>query len=408
AQSITLKTPDRSPKAISMERVGVTDVKVIYHRPAVNKRTIWGELVPYNAVWRAGANDNTVFVCSDDVKINGQTLAAGQYGFHIIPGASKSTLIFSNNSTQWGSYSYDQAEDALRVEISNGPADYFHEYLTYEFIPQSENSATLQLVWGDRAFPFTVETDVHEAVLTQIRKDLQTKPGWTWLGWHEAANYCLANNVNLEEGLQWATRSVAINPNPNNLRVKAVLTGKTRSADDEAKGKAIALETMAADLDANHCTWKEYAAAANFAVQQESWDQGIAWADQAIKMSPNMTAMLAKATVYEKKGDMKMADKVKKEAIQKGSNAELNMYGYTLIRNGKTAEAVKVFEANAEKHPNDPNVWDSLGEGYFNNNQNEKAIAAFKKSLSLNPPDNVRTNSESYLARLGVKNDMKP
>jgi tetratricopeptide (TPR) repeat protein len=408
AQSITLQTPHQSPKAVSVQTIGLTDVEITYHRPAVNERKIWGELVPYNAVWRAGANDNTVFACSDDISINGQNLPAGEYGFHIIPGKTKSTLIFSKNYTQWGSYSYDESEDALRVEIENQPLDHVQEYLAFEFIPVDIGSATCRLVWEKMSFPFTIETDVHATVLSQIRKDLQTKPGWTWLGWYEAAKYCLRYDVNLEEGLQWASRSVFMTPNANNMKVKAVLTGKVRGKGDAEKEKSMALASFKEDLQQHSCTWKEYAAAANFAVQQEDWDMALSWADKATDMSPNMTAMMAKAAVYEKKGDTKMAAKTKEKAIANGSNAELNMYGYQLMRSGKTEEAVAVFEANADKHPMDPNVWDSLGEGYYNNQQHEKAIKAFRKSLSLNPADNVRANSERFLMQLEEKEDMKP
>lgn len=408
AQSATLQTPHKSPKAVSMQTIGLTDVKIVYYRPAVNDRKIWGELVPYDAIWRAGANDNTIFACSDNITINGKALPAGKYGFHIIPGKSKSTLIFSKNHTQWGSYNYNQEEDALRVEVENKQVDHFHEYLTYEFIPQDLSTATCRLVWGKMSFPFTIKTNVHEVVLTQIRKDLQTKPGWTWLGWYEAANYCMLNEVNMEEAMQWATRSVFMEPNPNNMRLKAQIAAKVKGDGDTEKEKSIALAMWKADLAQHSCTWKEYAAAANFAVQQEAWDEAIHWADQAIEMSPNMTAMMAKATVYEKKGDAEKAAKTKKAALEKGTNAELNMYGYRLLQGGNTAEAVAVFKANADKHPEDPNVWDSLGEGYFNNNQWEKARAAFKKSLSLNPPANVKANSERFLLQLEEKGEIQP
>ncbi|MEZ5056138.1 MAG: DUF2911 domain-containing protein [Saprospiraceae bacterium] len=407
-QAVTLQIPDASPKASVSQRVGLTDVSIDYNRPAVREREIWGALVPYDAVWRAGANENTVFTCSHTIKLNGSELPAGKYGFHIIPGKENSILIFSNNNSQWGSYSYNDAEDALRVNIKNAKADKFHEYLTYSFEPISTSSAKLSLLWGEMAFSVDIETDVHETVLNQIRKDLQTKPGWTWLGWNEAAAYCLRNEVNLEEGLQWATRSVFINPNPNNLQTKALLTGKIEGKGDEAKEKAAAITSFKSDLERQNCTWKEYSAAANFAVQQESWDQALSWADQAVKMSPNMTAMMAKSAIYNKKGDTKMAERVKKEAIAKGTNAELNQYGYQLLQSGKTADAVEIFKVNTERNPEDPNVWDSLGEGYFFNKQKDEAIKAFKKSLSLNPPDNVKANSMSYLARMGVKEEMKP
>ena len=120
-------------------------------------------------------------------------------------------------------------------------------------------------------------------------------------------------------------------------------------------------------------------------------------------MSPNMTTMMAHSQVLKAKGDEQKAEKVKKEAIARGTNAELNNYGYQLLFGGKGEEALDIFEANTEKNPEDPNVWDSLGEGYVNTGHKEKAVKALKKSLSLNPPDNVRANSLRLLAQLGVE-----
>ena len=122
-----------------------------------------------------------------------------------------------------------------------------------------------------------------------------------------------------------------------------------------------------------------------------------------------MTTLIAKVNILKTKGDVKGADKLKKEALAKGTNAELNAYGYQLVAQNDLPGAIEVFVANTEKNPTDPNAWDSLGEGYFNAGQKDKAIQAFKKSLSLNPPANVKANSMKFLSQLGVKmDDIKP
>src|SRR6476660_4244654 len=116
-QSLVLDLPDQSQSAQITQRIGITDITIRYHRPVVKDRKVWGGLVPYGQVWRAGANINTVISFSDPVTIEGQPLAAGTYGLHMIPNADEWTVIFSKNSTSWGSFTYDQAEDALRVNV---------------------------------------------------------------------------------------------------------------------------------------------------------------------------------------------------------------------------------------------------------------------------------------------------
>src|SRR5215471_12985076 len=113
AQSTILDLPRQSQHAVVTQRIGITDITVNYHRPLVNGRKIWGSLVPYGQVWRAGANENTTIAFSDPVTIEGKPLAKGTYGLHMIPNQDSWTVIFSKTNTGWGSYSYDQKDDAL-------------------------------------------------------------------------------------------------------------------------------------------------------------------------------------------------------------------------------------------------------------------------------------------------------
>src|SRR6202795_3375021 len=117
AQSFVLDLPLASQRAEVSQRIGVTDITINYHRPLVNDRKVWGGLVPYGQVWRAGANINTTITFSDPVTIEGKPLAAGTYGLHMIPNENEWTIIFSKNSTSWGSFTYKEAEDALRVNV---------------------------------------------------------------------------------------------------------------------------------------------------------------------------------------------------------------------------------------------------------------------------------------------------
>ncbi len=395
-------TPRTSQKAAAMQRIGLTDVKVVYHRPAAKDREIWGKLVPYGTIWRAGANENTVIKFTKDVTIEGEKLSAGVYGLHLIPKETGCTIIFSNNSTSWGSFTYNQAEDALRVEGKLTPTMHKYEFLTVEFDKIERTSADLNFKWGKKKASFTIETDVDGAVIASLRNELRDRAGWSWQGWNEAAAYCLQNEVNLTEGLQWANRSVFMSANQFNMRTKALLTGKIKGKGDKSAELKHSLASFTADLNSQPCTWKEWNAAATFASQRKAYDEALSFAEQSIAMNANMTNMMAQVGILKAKGDEKMAKKIKTEAIAKGSNAELNNYGYQLMFGGKVNEAVSIFEANAEKNPQDPNVWDSLAEGYKNQGEKEKAIKACKKSLSLNPPANVKANTMKTLAELGV------
>jgi hypothetical protein len=145
-QTILLNLPRLSQHAVVTQRIGVTDITIDYHRPRVNSRSIFGDVVPFDRVWRAGANDNTTIAFPHQVAIEGQPLPPGRYGLHVIPGKTEWTVIFSRNATSWGSFSYDKAEDALRVKVTPKEAA-FREELTYEFTELKDDGATILLSW---------------------------------------------------------------------------------------------------------------------------------------------------------------------------------------------------------------------------------------------------------------------
>ena len=204
------------------QTVGISQITVDYHRPLVNDRPLYGSLVPYDQVWRAGANDNTTITFSHPVKIEGQDLAAGTYGLHMLPGASSWQVIFSSNSTSWGSFSYDEGEDVLRVEVAPETAPH-QEILQYRFDDLDLDSGVLAMHWGELRVPFEIEVDTHGQVLAKLRNDLRTLPGFSWMGWTSAARYCLQNNINTEEALQWADNAIQRQENFFTLQVKSGL-----------------------------------------------------------------------------------------------------------------------------------------------------------------------------------------
>ncbi|HEU4634380.1 MAG TPA: DUF2911 domain-containing protein, partial [Flavisolibacter sp.] len=156
------------------------------------------------APWRAGANENTTMEFSRDVTIEGKPLKAGKYGFFIAYDSTGSTLIFSKNATSWGSYYYNDKEDALRVKVKPVRLTDPVEWLRYEFLDQTENAATIALEWEKLRIPFRVETNYIEDQLASFRDELRTERGFFWLAWDQAAQWCLQRNVNLEQALQWA------------------------------------------------------------------------------------------------------------------------------------------------------------------------------------------------------------
>jgi len=148
-----------SPKAAVMQTVGFSDVVIDYNRPGVKARVIWGGLVPYNKVWRAGANEATKFTFSTDVKINGKTLKAGSYSFFAIPTKGKWTLIFNKVADQWGAFEYNEAEDVLRFEVTPEEGS-MQEWLAYTITKTSDNSAIIKLEWEKLKIPFTIEVSI--------------------------------------------------------------------------------------------------------------------------------------------------------------------------------------------------------------------------------------------------------
>lgn len=253
AQPVT--TPRPSPAAELTQQIGLTKITVNYSRPQViangNDRTghIWGELVPYGfsktqfggkgeIPWRAGANENTVITFSDEVMIEGEKLAAGSYGLHMaVWEDGRTTVMFSKNTSSWGSFWYDPGEDALRVEVKAEEIP-FTNVLTYEFIDLDNDSGVLALDWEKKRIPIKISLDVHQQVLASMRNELRGAKGFSWQGPASAAQYCLQNDINHEEALRWADQAIATSGgNAQTYAVKAGLLMKT-GEKEEAKNMA--------------------------------------------------------------------------------------------------------------------------------------------------------------------------
>lgn len=240
-----LNLPDASQAAEIKQRIALTDITISYHRPIAKGRTIWGGLVPYGKVWRAGANENTTFEVSDPVTVEGQPLPKGVYGLHAIPTADSWTIIFSKTTTGWGSYSYQQSEDALRVTVKPRPLQQSEEALEFEFEDLQPTSATVTLKWEKVAVPFKVAV-TDQTTLDNIRAQLKGRGQFTWQAPDEAAQFCLSHNLELEQGLKWADMSIANEERFDNLSTKTDLLRALHKDDEANKTWAKAMEKASA------------------------------------------------------------------------------------------------------------------------------------------------------------------
>ena len=233
AQNYRLELPWPSPHATVTQVVGLTSLSVDYHRPGVNRRAIWGGLVPYDTVWRAGANENTLFTSTSPFTVGGTTLPAGRYGVFMIPGRERWTIILSHQANAWGAFSYTPTEDAVRFSVAPTPAD-FTERLGYTFEDPQQESATLTLRWEKLAvsFPITINTD--QMVLDSLAAQLRNLPRFWGTAWEQAGAWALNNTTNLDLAETWADTAVALAPTFASYNLKAAVLqrrGKTAEAD---------------------------------------------------------------------------------------------------------------------------------------------------------------------------------
>jgi hypothetical protein len=253
---LTLPPSGKNQKAAVTQYIGPVQVTIEYSSPAVHgpggkdrRGQIWGKLVPYGLVdlgfgnrkpdpWRAGANENTVFAVSHDVLVEGQPLPAGRYGLHMIPGPEEWTLIFSKNSSAWGSFFYDQKDDALRVTVKPHQHDY-REWLTYEFTTRRPEEATAELQWEELAVPWTIKIpNINDIYVARLRQELDGVPGFMPQGYDAAAQFCLQAETHLDQALEWADAAISTpyigETSFSTLSVKAqVLSKMHRDAEAE-------------------------------------------------------------------------------------------------------------------------------------------------------------------------------
>jgi len=289
-----VRLPQASPAATVSQTIGITDVSITYHRPAVKGRMVWGDIsadkvaalikanavaptaegegtvdgapgtgkdfpiAPNGHVWRAGANEATKITISDDVLINGQKLAAGAYSIHIIPGKDEFTVAFNKTSDQWGSFRYDAKQDALRVKAKPTWLKDSQEQLSYDIPALTANSAQVIVRWEKMSLPFTIEVPNQDSLVrAKIDAAVAASPNDPAVTLAVANAYF--NDDKLEEAMSWVEKSIKVKETFANLRTKAnlllnmnkkpeafavaehaVVVGKAEGADTSRFEKAIA------------------------------------------------------------------------------------------------------------------------------------------------------------------------
>ena len=307
AQVPGLTPPDASPEATVSQVVGLTKLSVSYHRPGVNGRAIWGALVPYGQVWRAGANENTTVTFSTPVTVAGTPLAAGTYGLHTIPTAGDWTVIFSREAGAWGSFSYDQKEDAARVTVRPEAAPHA-ERLSYTFDDPTADSVVLAMRWEKLRLPLPIKIDLGRTVLESYKAQLRGLPRFGWQGWNQAANWAAQNNIDLDDALAWADRSVNMNRNFTNLRTKALVLTKKGDAAGAAALTKDAL-SIATEAEINAYGYQ--------LMGQQKMDEAIAMFEKNVKDHPeSWNAHDSLGEAYAAKGDRAKALEQYTKALQ--------------------------------------------------------------------------------------------
>jgi tetratricopeptide (TPR) repeat protein len=258
-QPLTVPNAGGNKKASVSEAIGLCEVKINYNRPGVKGREgkIWGtDIAHYGlkdlqfgtskaAPWRVGANECTVISFSTDAKIEGKAIAAGSYGLLMNLGETETTVIFNKNTTAWGSFSYNPADDVLQVTVKNEALDKSVEWMKFEFENQTNTAATVALLWEKRKIAFKVEPDALKLQFESFKRELETPKGFTSAAFVQAATFCLQNNYELEQGFAWANRAIApIFPGEKNFASLNIVASYLAKQGKQAEADAMMKEAI--------------------------------------------------------------------------------------------------------------------------------------------------------------------
>jgi len=258
-----VKLPRPSPGQTVTQTIGLTDVTVVYSRPGVKGRPIWGTLVPYDKPWRTGANESTTIAFTDDVTVEGKKLAAGTYSLYTIPGKTEWTFAF-NSDAKAGAGDWDAKKDVLRVTVKPGDAPAATEWMQFSFDNLTPNSADLALNWEKLRVAVKIATDTDAKALASAKDGVAKAKADDWQAPLSAANYMIQNKIHLDDAATWIAKSESVKANYYNAAAKARLfaaQGKTKEAAAQAeKALALAPKTEPKPSDENIAAFKKQAA----------------------------------------------------------------------------------------------------------------------------------------------------
>ncbi len=198
--------PTPSSKASVEQRIGLTDISVAYHRPNVNDRDVFGALVPYEKMWRTGANKATALTFSTEVMIMDEVLPAGTYSLFAIPGQDQWTLVFNTETELWGTGNYKEENDVMRVMVAPEMTN-FTESFTIDFQNVSKTSGMLCLRWAETQACVPIQVDVDKKALANISEAVSSDDA-NWAVFRTSASYFIDNDVDHVQALEWMKKSV--------------------------------------------------------------------------------------------------------------------------------------------------------------------------------------------------------
>ncbi|MFC6999988.1 DUF2911 domain-containing protein [Rufibacter roseus] len=259
--------PQPSPNASVSHTIGVTEVTVQYSAPGVKKRQIWGKLVPYGQVWRAGANEATVIQFSTPAQIAQEKVPAGIYSLFVFPlDSARFDLILNKQASLWGTEDYDPKQDLIRVSMRVQTAPY-HETLQYSFTNVLTSSAILNLNWENKQLSVPIRVETHALTLKAIKDSLATAKPTDWSAYAQATNYLLTQNSDHETALDWINKSISIEENFYNVWLKAKLLAQknefeaawelNKKAQQLGKKTKDAYQSYAQEIEDAAILWRE-------------------------------------------------------------------------------------------------------------------------------------------------------
>ena len=222
AGAAQIRLPEPSPQATVSQEIGISTVTISFHRPGVKGRTIWGGLVPWNEIWRLGANEATTIELSHGATIEGHEVDAGKYALFAIPGRETWTLVLNSQSEQWGAYFHEPKRDVLRFEVKPVAAP-FEEWMRFSIDPVAEDTLEAAMQWDRLRVPFRIRFPVKKMVWSEIDSVLRDPARASWDDYHTAARYALTTGERLDEAMKWIERSMEKEESFWNYELKARL-----------------------------------------------------------------------------------------------------------------------------------------------------------------------------------------